>query len=77
MPPIPLAAAALALSLIQGPQPAPAQSARTVDVTKIGPQAGESLPDFSLKDHTGQQRTLDSLMGTKGLVLVFSRSVVW
>ena len=77
MLPISLAAAALALSLIQGTPQTPAQSSRTVDVTKIGPQAGESLPDFSLKDHTGRQRTLDSLMGTKGLVLVFSRSVVW
>ena len=48
-----------------------------VDVTKLGPQVGEKVPDFSLSDQRGQIRTLASLMGPKGLVLVFNRSADW
>jgi hypothetical protein len=48
-----------------------------VDVTKLGPQVGERVPDFSLPDQRGRQRTLASLMGPKGLVLVFNRSADW
>lgn len=47
------------------------------DVTKLGPQVGEKVPDFSLPDQHGQTRTLPSLMGPKGLVLVFNRSADW
>jgi len=47
------------------------------DVTKLGPQVGEKVPDFSLPDQHGQTRTLSSLMGPKGLVLVFNRSADW
>ena len=48
-----------------------------VDVTKLGPQVGEKVPDVSLSDQRGQIRTLASLMGPNGLVLVFSRSADW
>jgi peroxiredoxin len=47
------------------------------DVEKVGPQVGSSVPDFSLSDQTGKVRTLQSLMGPKGLILVFSRSADW
>ena len=47
------------------------------DVTKVGPQAGQRVPDFSLPDQHGQMRTLARLMGPKGLVLVFNRSADW
>lgn len=47
------------------------------DVTKVGPQVGEKVPDFSLPDQLGQTRTLASLMGPEGLVLVFNRSADW
>jgi cytochrome oxidase Cu insertion factor (SCO1/SenC/PrrC family) len=47
------------------------------DVTKLGPQVGEKVPDFSLPDQHGTTRTLASLMGPKGLVLVFNRSADW
>jgi cytochrome oxidase Cu insertion factor (SCO1/SenC/PrrC family) len=47
------------------------------DVTKLGPQVGEKTPDFRLADQHGQMRTLASLMGPKGLVLVFTRSADW
>ena len=48
-----------------------------VDVTKLGPQVGDKVPDFSLSDQHGKTRTLFSLMGSKGLVLVFNRSADW
>ena len=48
-----------------------------VDVTKLGPQVGDKVPDFSLADQHGQTRTLASLMGPKGLVLAFNRSADW
>jgi hypothetical protein len=47
------------------------------DVQKLGPQVGSPVPDFALSDQGGQQRTLRSLMGPKGLMLVFSRSADW
>jgi peroxiredoxin len=42
-----------------------------------GPQPGESAPDFHLTDQTGAAQTLHSLMGPKGLMLVFYRSADW
>jgi peroxiredoxin len=47
------------------------------DVQKLGPQVGTRVPDFSLPDQHGQTRTLQSLMGPKGLMLVFFRSADW
>jgi peroxiredoxin len=35
------------------------------------------VPDFSLLDQKGQSRTLSSVMGPKGLMLVFYRSADW
>ena len=52
-------------------------AAPAVDVTRLGPQVGDKVPDFTLPDQHGQTRTLASLMGSKGLVLVFSRSADW
>jgi peroxiredoxin len=52
-------------------------SAPLPDVQKLGPQVGTRVPDFSLSDQGGQQRSLQSLMGPKGLMLVFSRSADW
>ncbi len=48
-----------------------------VDVSKLGPQVGERVPDFSLPDQTGRVRTLESIMGTRGAILVFLRSADW
>ena len=47
------------------------------DVQKLGPQAGTRVPDFTLLDQKGQSRRLASLMGPKGLMLVFFRSADW
>jgi hypothetical protein len=45
--------------------------------SKLGPQVGERVPDFSLKDQNGKTRTLQSIMGPKGAMLVFFRSADW
>ena len=47
------------------------------EVDRFGPQVGETVPDFSLVDQLGDARTLSSLMGPNGLMLVFSRSADW
>ena len=59
--------------------PAPAQTpARPkIDVSKLGPQVGELVPDFSLKDQTGKEWTRKSIMGPNGAMLVFLRSADW
>jgi cytochrome oxidase Cu insertion factor (SCO1/SenC/PrrC family) len=53
------------------------QPASTIDVDKLGPRVGAAAPPFTLPDQSGQPRTLKSLMGPKGLVLVFFRSADW
>ena len=47
------------------------------DVQRLGPQVGSRVPDFSLADQRGTMRTLQSLMGPKGLLLFFYRSADW
>ena len=47
------------------------------DVQRIGPQVGERVPDFSLVDQSGTSRTLQSVAGKNGLMLVFFRSADW
>jgi hypothetical protein len=69
----PLAIATLMLSLSLG-----AQGTRTrIDVSMLGPQVGERVPDFRLFDQTGKERTLQSIMGRRGAMLVFIRSADW
>ena len=48
-----------------------------VDLSQVGPQIGERVPDFSLVDQTGRTQTLQSLMGPNGLMMVFFRSADW
>ena len=58
--------------------PIAAQGTRTrVDVSKVGPQVGERVPDFSLPDQSGRTRTLQSITGPRGAMLVFLRSADW
>jgi cytochrome oxidase Cu insertion factor (SCO1/SenC/PrrC family) len=52
-------------------------AAAAPDVTRLGPQVGAKVPNFTLPDQTGRRRSLSSLMGEKGLVLVFNRSADW
>ena len=62
-----------------GPGPLMAQSTspQKINVAKLGPQVGEKVPDFELNDQSGETRTLDSVMGPKGAMLVFIRSADW
>lgn len=48
-----------------------------IDVSKLGPQVGERVPDFNLKDQNGKTQTLKSIMGPKGALIVFVRSADW
>lgn len=49
----------------------------TFDPAKIGPQVGQRVPDFSAPDQKGEPRTLQSILGPKGAILVFNRSADW
>ena len=53
------------------------QARQAVEVSKLGPQVGQAVPDFSLKDQSGKTWTLQSIMGAKGAMLVFYRSADW
>jgi cytochrome oxidase Cu insertion factor (SCO1/SenC/PrrC family) len=67
-------AAALVVLVPVSAQPQPRQK---IDVSKLGPQVGDRVPDFSLKDQNGKLWTLKSIMGPKGAMLVFERSADW
>ena len=62
--------AALIRDHVQAQTVAPTGAA--VDVTKLGPQVGDKVPDFTLSDQRGQPRSLASLVGPNGLVLAFN-----
>ena len=58
--------------------PLHAQGTRTpIDVSKLGPQVGARVPGFTLRDQAGTARTLQSIMGRRGAMLVFVRSADW
>lgn len=65
--------ALLAIPFLSQPQP----SRTPIDVSRLGPQVGERVPGFNLKDQSGKMWTLPSVMGPKGAMLVFFRSVDW
>jgi cytochrome oxidase Cu insertion factor (SCO1/SenC/PrrC family) len=52
-------------------------SSRTIDVSKLGPQVGQTIPDFRLKDQSGREWTRQSILGPKGAMIVFYRSADW
>ncbi len=53
------------------------QSRIPIDVPSLGPQVGERVPDFSLPDQHGRERTLESILGPNGAILLFHRSADW
>ena len=71
---IAIVAAGLALAMPAAPE---AQEREPVDVSSLGPQVGERVPDFALPDQHGRVRTLDSIMGERGAMIVFHRSADW
>ena len=54
-----------------------AQERQPIDVTALGPQVGELVPDFSLLDQNGQIQTRESILGPNGAILLFHRSADW
>ncbi len=67
-----IAAAALALGLLSGI----ATSATAAD--ELGPAVGTKAPEIgNPADQTGKTRDFASLLGEKGVVLVFYRSAFW
>jgi peroxiredoxin len=42
-----------------------------------GPKVGDTVPDFHLRDQNGTEKTLRSILGPKGALLVFYRSADW
>jgi len=69
--------AALALVALAATGAASGSGQDAIDVSKLGPQVGERVPDFTLPDQKGASHSLEALMGPKGLMLVFSRSADW
>jgi hypothetical protein len=53
------------------------QAVPPVNLDTIGPQVGDTAPDFALRDQHGASRTLSSLTGPNGTMLVFYRSADW
>ena len=72
-----IAAALLACLSVPAAAGQSSPTATRIDVSKLGPQVGERVPDFSLKDQTGKVQTLQSIMGPRGAILVFVRSTDW
>ena len=80
--PVPATLLAVLLSMSWADNPAAggqsSQPARqAIDVSKLGPQVGQRVLDFSLTDQTGRTRNLQSIMGPRGAMLVFLRSADW
>jgi peroxiredoxin Q/BCP len=50
---------------------------RKIDLSRLGPKVGETVPDFRLQDAHGKWWTRDALAGPEGAMLVFSRSLDW
>lgn len=56
---------------------APVLTKGPVDVSAVGPQVGQQIPEFRLTDQAGQVWTRESIAGPKGAMLVFFRSADW
>jgi hypothetical protein len=68
---------ALALSLTTLGFAQQSGSAEQSGSPEIGLATGEKAPAFSLHDQFGRERTLESLKGSRGTVLLFFRSADW
>jgi hypothetical protein len=68
---------AAVLGVLLGARPQPQAAPAMPDVQTLGPRVGDRVPAFALKDQRGDTRTLASLIGPKGLMLVFYRSADW
>ena len=59
------------------PPPATQGRREPINVSKLGPQVGQRVPEFNLKDQNGKTWTSQSILGPKGAMLVFFRSADW
>jgi hypothetical protein len=46
-------------------------------IATLGPQPGTTAPTFAAPDQNGRTHTLQSILGPKGAMVVFSRSADW
>jgi hypothetical protein len=53
------------------------QQAASVDTSRVGPPVGAVVPAFEGVDQFGNRRSLSSVYGSKGAMLVFFRSADW
>jgi hypothetical protein len=73
-----LSAVGLASLLWQTPAAQQSGASRTpIDLASLGPQVGQQVPDFRLKDQNGKIWTRQSILGPMGAMLVFYRSADW
>jgi cytochrome oxidase Cu insertion factor (SCO1/SenC/PrrC family) len=56
---------------------ATAQTRTQIDVSALGPQVGEKVPDFDLPDQNGLRHTLETVRGPNGSLILFHRSADW
>ena len=61
--------------MVYAPKSTPTRT--KIDLSELGHQVGERVPDFSLPDQNGQLHTLASIMGPNGAMLLFHRSANW
>lgn len=54
-----------------------AQPNASPDPASLGPQVGTRVPTFSGIDQFGRPRTLQSVLGEQGAMVVFFRSADW
>ena len=59
------------------PSFAPQPAQQIIDVSRLGPQVGQVVPDFRLQDAQGKAWTRESIMGPRGAMLAFMRSADW
>jgi cytochrome oxidase Cu insertion factor (SCO1/SenC/PrrC family) len=72
-----VSAALFAVAVVSTAGQQPSAPSQVADVQTIGPQVGARVPSFILTDQSGRARSLESLMGPKGAILVFFRSADW
>jgi len=66
-----------ALTLLCGAAAAQDLEPSRINVSELGPQVGEIVPQFSLPDQSGDIWTRESIIGPNGAMLVFVRSADW
>ncbi len=72
-----LATALFSVSMVFGSLYAAESSREAIEVSALGPQIGEVVPEFTLPDQNGNLHSLDSIMGPNGAMLLFHRSADW